>query len=173
MNPPADVATPDLSALRIDLLRRAIAIYLEIAYGGAEPPEAIRRRLEWGDGTDPAAILTRPPFERATRPGPDQPAVFALRLGNARYPHMKFQVQPWANASGFMLAVNTHDQVMAFDPKGADADAFRALQEANQRYKDEIELAWDREGLPTFLRYLRDYINAHSRPKEGETAGGD
>ena len=32
------------------------------------------------------------------------------------------------------------------------------LQAENQRLKEAIEQAWDQAGLPTFLRYLRDYI---------------
>ena len=99
------------------------------------------------------------------RPG----QVYALRLGNARYPHMKLQVQPWDNADGFLLSVNTHDQVLALDPAAPDADAFRALQAENQRIKEAIELAWDQAGLPTFLRYLRDYIESH--PGSATTGG--
>ncbi len=161
MDPP-DVETPDLRDLRIDLLRRAVEIYLEITYPDGHLPEVVRRRLLWAEGDEAGTVLTKPPFERATRPGGGRPAVFALRLGNARYPHMKLQVQPWTNPAGFMLSVNTHDQVLALDPDAADADAFRSLQEENQRLKEAIELAWDRADLPTFLRYLRDYIDAQA-----------
>src|SRR5205823_9532597 len=84
--------------------------------------------------------------------------ISALRLGNAHYPHMKLQVQPWPNAAGFLLSVNTHDQVLSLDPNAADAAAFRELQVLNQRLKEAIEQAWDQAGLPTFLRYLREYI---------------
>ena len=71
---------------------------------------------------------------------------------------MKLQVQPWPNADGFILSVNTHDQVLSFDPDASEAAAFRELQAENQRLKEAIETAWDRTGLPTFLRYLREYI---------------
>ncbi len=39
-----------------------------------------------------------------------------------------------------------------------DAEAFRDLQAENQRLKEAIESEWDHAGLPTFLRYLKDYI---------------
>jgi hypothetical protein len=71
---------------------------------------------------------------------------------------MKLQIQPWPNQAGFMLSVNTHDQVLAMDPNTSDLPAFRLLQAENQRLKEAIEQAWDDAGLPTFLRYLRDYI---------------
>jgi len=157
---PADPET--LPQLRIDVLRRAVEVYLGIAYDGCTPSEVVRSRLEWPAEADAAALLTRPPFERVGKAGPGAQGIYALRLGNARYPHMKLQIQPWPNATGFLLSVNTHDQVLSLDPNAADASAFRALQSENQRLKEAIELAWDQEGLPTFLRYLRDYIESRS-----------
>ncbi|HEV3122115.1 MAG TPA: hypothetical protein VGY53_09440 [Isosphaeraceae bacterium] len=152
----------DLRAIRVDLLRQAMEIYLGAAYPDGALPDAVRRRLEWPTDSDAEALLNNPPFELGSRPRPGRTPVFALRLGNARYPHMKLQVQPWPNAVGFLLSVNTHDQVLALDPESGEAEAFRELQAENQRLKELIELAWDRAGLPTFLRYLKDYIDAHS-----------
>ncbi|HEV3163512.1 MAG TPA: hypothetical protein VGZ22_05690 [Isosphaeraceae bacterium] len=162
MEPQDGQDVPDLRGLRVDLLRQAVDVYLSQAYAAVDPPEVVKRRLEWPAGVDAATLLSHPPFERASRPGPNRPAVYALRLGNARYPHMKLQIQPWPNVAGFMLSVNTHDQVLALDPAANDADAFRSLQAENQRLKEAIEQAWDQSGLPTFLRYLRDYINDNS-----------
>ena len=70
-----------------------------------------------------------------------------------------------------MLSVNTHDQVLAPAPDAPDAEAFRALQAENQRIKETIEAAWDRAGLPTFLRYLRDYLRDHPAPAAGGDSG--
>ena len=105
-------------------------------------------------------MLTRPPFERAGKAPGRQTPIYALRLGNHRYPHMKLQIQPWPNEAGFMLSVNTHDQVAGVNLSEVDAQAFRDLQAENQRLKEPIEQAWDDAGLPTFLRYLRDYIES-------------
>jgi hypothetical protein len=162
--PPASASSDDLRNLRLDLLRKAAEIYLARAYPGAEPPEVVRRRLDWPAELDAATLLNHPPFERVGRPGAGRPLIYALRLGNVRYPHMKLQVQPWPNPAGLLLSVNTHDRVLTLDPNAADADAFRALQAENQRLKEAIELAWDEAGLPTFLRYLRDYIDGHAPP---------
>lgn len=152
---------PDLRELKIDVLRQALAIYLAHAYPEREPPEAVRRRLQWPEGAGASALLSAPPFERVSRPDSGEPPIYALRLGNAHYPHMKLQIQPWPNAAGFLVSVNTHDQVLALEPGAADAEAFRALQSYNQEVKEAIEAAWDDAGLPTFLRYLRDYIDEH------------
>lgn len=150
-----------------DALRRAVDIYLGLAYPSGTVPEAVRRRLEWPETDRVEDLVARPPFEKAGKARDTNAPIFALRLGNAKYPHMKLQLQSWPSASGFLLSVNTHDQVLGLDPHAADAAAFQELQAENQRIKESIELAWDADGLPTFLRYLRDYIREHPTPERG------
>jgi hypothetical protein len=159
--------------LRLDLLRKATEIYLGLAYASRTVPDAVRRRLIWREDCTPDELLEGPPFERAGKaPGHHAP-IHALRLGNHRYPHMKLQIQSWPNEAGFMLSVNTHDQVAGLDRNMADSQAFRELQEENQRLKEAIERAWDDAGLPTFLRYLRDYISRRAGdPSPGDAARG-
>ena len=159
--PPPGHDDPNLFAgLRLDTIRRAVAIYLQIAYPGGEPPPAVRRRLDWTAHADMGDLVRNPPFERVART-PDNQPIFGLRLGNARYPHMKLQLQPWDAKDGFLLSVNTHDHALSFDPNGPDAAAFLALQAENQQLKVAIEQAWDRDELPTFPRYLRNYLAQH------------
>jgi hypothetical protein len=163
MEPAAGPGPDGAGHLPFDLLRTAVETYLKIAYPSGRIPEAVGRRLVWPDVPVMGDLLTKPPFERAGKlPGHETP-VYALRLGNWRYPHMKLQIQPWSNSAGFMLSVNTHDQVAALDTGAADAEAFRELQTENQRLKEIIEQAWDEAGLPTFLRYLREYIQSRSQ----------
>ena len=76
---------------------------------------------------------------------------------------MKLQIQPWDAKDGLLLSVNTHDHALAFDPNGPDAEAFLRLQAENQRLKVAIEQAWDQAELPTFPRYLRDYLAQEAR----------
>jgi hypothetical protein len=92
---------------------------------------------------------------------------------------MKLQIQPWPSDAGFMLSVNSHDQVTGIDLSAGDAQAFRELQSENQRLKEAIEESWDRAGLPTFNRYLRDYIKSRAvgcapdnLEKRSDTGGG-
>ena len=162
MEPPPGSGPDELGGLRVDLLRRAVDFYLKLAYPSGEIPESVQRRLIWPQDAIAGEMLTRPPFERAGKVPGRQTPIYALRLGNAGYPHMKLQIQPWPNPAGFMLSVNTHDQVAGLDLGAADVEAFRNLQAENQRLKEAIEQAWDEAGLPTFLRYLRDYIQSRS-----------
>ena len=160
MEPPPGSGTDEQDGLRLDLLRRAVDIYLNLAYPTGEIPAVVRRRLVWPEDQPTEAMLTKPPFERAGKVPGQQTPIYALRLGNHCYPHMKLQIQPWSSADGFILSVNTHDQVLGLDPSAADAAAFRELQAENQRLKESIEQAWDQSGLPTFLGYLRQYIES-------------
>jgi hypothetical protein len=162
MEPPPGSGPDELGGLRVDLLRRAVDVYLKLAYPSGDIPESVQRRLIWPQDAVAGEMLTRAPFERAGKVPGRQTPIYALRLGNAGYPHMKLQIQPWPNPAGFMLSVNTHDQVAGLDLGAADVEAFRNLQAENQRLKEAIEQAWDEAGLPTFLRYLRDYIQSRS-----------
>jgi hypothetical protein len=162
MEPIAGQPTDPLSGVRLDLLKKAVELYLAIAYADAPIPPLVQRRLAWPETAATHELFTRPPFERAGKLPGEGGTIYALRLGNHRYPHMKLQIQPWPNAAGFMLSVNTHDQVAGLDVGSADAEAFRELQEENQRLKERIERAWEENGLPTFLNYLRDYIQRRS-----------
>ena len=51
----------DLHELRLDLLRRAVEIYLELAYSSGVVPEVVRRRLKWRDGCAADELLSGPP----------------------------------------------------------------------------------------------------------------
>jgi hypothetical protein len=160
LEPSSEQCDGELRKLRLDLLRQAVDIYLELAYPTKQVPPVVRRRLEWPDGCDGARVLNAAPFERTGKaPGRPSP-IYALRLGNHRYPHMKLQIQPWPNDAAFMLSVNTHDQVAGVALGALDGQAFREVQAENQRLKEAIEQAWDNVGLPTFHRYLRDYIKS-------------
>lgn len=156
--PPPRVGDRNLfEGLQLQTIEQAVAIYLAIAYPGLEAPPAVRRRLAWPTDLSLCELVNRPPFERVGRTPDDQP-IFGLRLGNARYPHMKLQIQPWDAKDGFLLSVNTHDHALALDPNGPDAAAFMQLQVENQQLKVAIEQAWDQNELPTFPRYLRNYL---------------
>ena len=158
----------DLEGLRLDVLRRAVDLYMALAYPGVEPPPVVRDRLKWSPAADALTLINGNPFEKAGQNKTSGAPIYALRLGNVRYPHMKLQIQPWPNRAGFMLSVNTHDQTLTVDPNAAGLAEFREVQAENQRLKEAIEQAWDEAELPTFLRYLREYIERRS----GEGPGG-
>jgi len=158
----------------IGVLKRAVAIYLAHAYPEGKPPAVVERRLAWRSEDDDApAPVHQPPFELASDAGTRHASIYALRLGNSSYPHMKLQFQTWPSDEGFLLSVNTHDQVAAPPVDSPEYERFRSLQAENQRLKQAIEAAWEAEGLPTFVRYLRDYLRHEEEGRDRDAAGSE
>jgi CheY-like chemotaxis protein len=73
---------------------------------------------------------------------------YALRLGNDRYPFMKFVVQEHLVNGEYFFSVDTHDQ-LDIRPDNPDYDEWQRLKAYNRRLKQAIEEEWDRTGLPT------------------------
>ncbi|MBL8857495.1 MAG: response regulator [Planctomycetes bacterium] len=127
-------------------VRRAIQIYLEIAWPGTAFP---RPRLSEKDfeGIDSLEEL----FKRFDKPRAGESGSlkrYMLRLGNARYPFMKFVVQEYLVDAEYFFSVDTHDD-LDVRPDNPDYDAWQELKRHNLNLKLEIEAAWAREGLPT------------------------
>ena len=73
---------------------------------------------------------------------------YTLRIGNQRYPFMKFVIQEYLVNEEFFFSVDTHDDldVRADSP---DFQGWQHLKAFNRELKDRIECAWREEGLPT------------------------
>jgi CheY-like chemotaxis protein len=128
------------------LVRRAIAIYLAKAFAGTEEPRP-RQVLA---GIEEASTLSEL-FAHFERPRASENAVlqrYTLRLGNRRYPFMKFVVQEYLVDEEYFFSVDTHDDL---DVRSDSPDYFAwiELKKQNLELKREIETAWAREGLPT------------------------
>ena len=127
-------------------VRRAVAIYLEVAWPGAEfpRPRISVRDLEGADTLE--ELFTR--FERARQlEGPLSPR-YTLRLGNKRYPFMKFVVQEYLVDREYFFSVDTHDD-LDVRPDNPDYVAWQELRAHNRALKQKIEQAWAAAGLPT------------------------
>jgi CheY-like chemotaxis protein len=127
-------------------VRRAVEIYLEIAWPGEGAP---RPRVTVAQLTDAATLSEL--FARFESPRESSGVLLArytLRLGNQRYPFMKFVVQEYLVDKEYFFSVDTHDDldVRSDNP---DYDAWQELKRFNLDLKNRIEAAWSREGLPT------------------------
>lgn len=147
------------------IVRRAIEIYLEIAWpGSAYPrPRISAQDFEGIDVLD--ELLAR--FEKPRAGECGSLHRYTLRLGNARYPFMKFVVQEYLVDAEYFFAVDTHDD-LDVRPDNPDYGAWLELKRHNLALKLAIEAAWARVGLPTYadLRVLAEGIAA--RETEGE-----
>ena len=73
---------------------------------------------------------------------------YTLRIGNERYPFMKFVIQEYLVDEEFFFSVDTHDDldVRANSP---DFKAWQELKVFNRGLKEQIESSWREDGLPT------------------------
>lgn len=127
-------------------VRRAVDIYLQHAWppDGEARPRITSGHLEGADTME--QCLGR--FELGA--GADELAMqrYTLRLGNARYPFMKFVVQEYLVGEEFFFSVDTHDN-LDIRPGTPDYDAWEELKVYNRDLRAEIEREWDEAGLPT------------------------
>ena len=141
------VAKPDPSRTK-----KAIDIYLGIAYDGEPPPLNVRSMLttleNWGGDFYTCPVwsgdLVKPPSR------------YSARLGNAHYPHMKLVIQMSPNNEQWLFRADAHDKHICPPVDSPDYAAFCKLIEKNQKIVEKIEAAWAAEGLPTFKTYLRE-----------------
>jgi len=128
------------------LVRRAVAIYLALAWPGDEEP---RPRITLRDLEDASTLPEL--FARFERPRASEGAAlqrYTLRLGNRRYPFMKFVIQEYLVDEEYFFSVDTHDD-LDVRSDSPDYDAWLELKKQNLTLKRRIEAAWAREGLPT------------------------
>ncbi len=170
-----------MNGLTTALLSRACHTFLTFAYPGGERtiPEKRRAYLHIPADADIASYL--PPADAARGicqaiKGDDGTfRGYAFRLGSVGFPHLKLQVTDYKDGTASVFAVDTHD---AFPRTGnvpqsehPDFEAWTALQKANRLLKEQIEGAWEEEGLWTFNRLLRQDLDEPAPfPRLGDKA---
>ena len=138
-----------LEDLTPDHIRRAVQLYVELAWAEvADEATSMRFNLARLDGKETLEEL----FEEFEEPGEGSgertQERHTLRLGNSRYPFMKFVVQEYLVAEEYFFSVDTHDDFEVGEDH-PDHEEWVALKKANRALKAEIEAAWHAEGLPT------------------------
>ena len=126
-------------------VRRALDVYLARAWprGTGATPALSLDELRGASTLD--ELFAR--FERVEGGGGGLKR-YALRLGNERYPFMKFVVQEHLVVGEYFFSVDTHDQ-LDIRPDNPEYTEWQRLKSFNRRMKQEIEDEWDRAGLPT------------------------
>ncbi|HEX6885738.1 MAG TPA: response regulator [Planctomycetota bacterium] len=137
-------------------VRRALDIYLAAAWphGAGSTPTLSLEELR--GSSELAALFAR--FEKVEGGGGGLKR-YALRLGNDRYPFMKFVVQEHLVNGEYFFSVDTHDQ-LEIRPDNPEYAEWQRLKAYNRRLKLAIEDQWDRAGLPTHadLRVLMEEL---------------
>lgn len=135
-----------LEGLDINTVSRAVAVYLDLAYGGgARPGPTPDLSVPPGTGWQEVLAL----FHKEEIDEGEQKSVrYAFRLGNRNYPFMKLVLQEHLVPGEFIFAVDTHDE-MEIRPDYPDYDAWMAVRRFNQGLKRKIEAQLAVEGLHT------------------------
>ncbi len=143
-----------MKGLTTALLERACRIFLELAYpeGRSTIPRPQNIYLDL-DITQPLESVLVPPVCQGLPRRDGGLRGYTLRLGSARYPHLKLQIVDHDDV-GCVFSVDTHDG-FSLDTAHPDAARWTELQTANRRLKEQIEGAWEEAGLWTFNALLR------------------
>ena len=122
-------------------LQLATRSYLKHAYTDTAPERAreLVHKLQEIENSD--ALLAWDGFEKEGNR-------YNLRLGNARYPHMKLVFILEDNSPVFY--VDAHDSHFSLPPDMPGYDQLLKLREENKRLKAAIEASWASRQLPIF-----------------------
>ena len=136
-----------LEQLTMDLVGKAVAIFLQHAYGGSGRPGRMPD-LSLPAESSPEQVLGL--FQReAYEDAHGHKAVrYTLRLGNRNYPFMKLLLQEHLVAGEWCFAVDTHDE-MNIKPDYPDYEAWMSVRRFNSNLKREIECSLAAAGIPT------------------------
>lgn len=149
-------------------VRRALNVYLMYAWpdGCGSTPNVTLEDLE---GLNDLERLFEK-FERVEGGGGGLNR-YALRLGNSRYPFMKFVVQEHLVIGEYFFSVDTHDN-LDIRPDNPEFLEWERLKSFNRRLKAEIEQGWERAELPTnadLCVLLEELANVEREEKKRQT----
>ncbi len=152
-----------LDSLSAELIDHALGLYLSIAWPDRESEKRPDVELS-GRGAEALAGFT----DESKRDGDRR---YVLRLGNSRYPHMKFVIEEYLLPGEYVFSVDTHDQ-LELKPDYPDYEAWQQLKEANLQIKGRIEKAWRDGGVPTYADLAKKAAEAKRTdvgPRDGRT----
>ena len=148
-----------LQRISKDLVEQAVAGYLELAWPAGAPPMVQKQvqALHEAKNLKQIRCLFQSPEARENVPCHR----YTLRLGNQRYPFMKFVVQEYLVAGEYFFSVDTHDE-LKITPDMPDYEQWNELRRFNRDLKGDIEHSWAAKGLPTHedLRCLMEDLAA-------------
>jgi len=129
------------------MVRRAVEIYLGLAYAGysSSSNEALLDEISSADAESVFDLFEREASETIS----DSPLQrYTMRLGCARYPFMKLVLQEHIVRGEFYFVIDTHDH-MEIKPGYPDYEAWVKIKHDNQELRRAIEAAFADAGLPT------------------------
>ena len=142
-----------LARLDIATVTKAVAIYLDLAYGGGARPRRMPDLSAPADAgwRDVLGLFQKEELESDS----GRTSVrYSFRLGNRNYPFMKLVLQEHLLSDEFCFVVDTHDE-MEIKPDYPDYDAWMAVRRFNHGLKRKIEAQFAAEGIDTTANLRR------------------
>ena len=150
-----------------EMIARAVSLYLDRAYG-QDPPASVAGRFTPPPEEDLADWLMSDVAERDPKDSDiDSVRSFALRIGNAGYPHMKVRLSRPPNDNEFVFSVDAHDACLKCPADQADHEALEQIKRYNTSVVVEVTAAWETAGVPTERSYLRRKIEEARQARSG------
>ena len=116
------------------------------------PGDVFQSRIDALRGADDEGFYEANCFERDNAAAPTK---LSLRLGNHFYPHMKLVIEPTPDGTASLFRADTHDKHIRPSPGSKEYAGFCELMDHNRKLSEAIESAWEKAGLLTFKKYLR------------------
>ena len=150
-------------------VKQAVAIYMEHAWPGGAKGASLTT-VKNVEAEDSLRGL-RSVFETGSAGTAARGHRYCLRLGNERYPWMKFVLQEYLVDGEFFFSIDTHDD-LRIDPATPDYDSWCDLQRYNRGLKKRIEEQWAAAQLPTHgdLRAICEGLERLGSDRERATA---
>jgi hypothetical protein len=144
------------SASDIAMLLR---LYLSFAYEGNTPEILGQKAIPPQVDADVEAWLMSEVTERTPPSVPiEDVRSFALRLGNAVYPHMKLRFSRPPSDDVLIASVDSHDAMLQAPEGSPDSSALEELKSYNAELGQRINCEWAQAGLLTEHEYMRRKI---------------
>ncbi|MFT5287032.1 MAG: CheY-like chemotaxis protein [Planctomycetota bacterium] len=133
-------------------VRRAVDLYCDLAWLAEELPTKAKLRFDRSslEGCESLDEL----LELFENDGTKESNRYCLRIGNSRYPFMKFVIQEYLIRGEYFFSVDTHDN-LDVHPESPDWCEWELVKQYNHALKRKIETAWSEAKLPTYDDLLR------------------
>lgn len=148
------------------MIRTAVELFLDLAYPGAARWRAPKIDLASAQSVDEALTHFDEESNAAATDGERPVPRYVLRLGNARYPHMKLVLEESILEHEFAFSVDTHDDLKV-SPTAPDYERWNAVRDHNRLLAEDIEGAWREARVPT-VRDLKSRIGRVERISEDD-----
>jgi hypothetical protein len=151
----------DLDNLTPDMLRQALALYVRAAFPDGIPDDRREMIRLPAEGTLPE-ILRASAFEPVSLADDgSRPDIWKLEIGAATSPRVKLCLKRVSLSDEFLFNVDIHDLYLS-RPEGEESEEERREREGSEVLKRGVEDEWMKAGLPTFVKYMEDYLERGS-----------